>query len=83
MVATRDIGPGEIVLLDRAVVVAPEDRPGRLKPPIIKLVGIRGVPMGKNSEAKQFFSTYQPKSHLQRGPTEKFSKAGLEGDIRP
>ena len=28
MVATRDIEPGEIVLLDRAVVVAPDDRPG-------------------------------------------------------
>ena len=39
--------------------------------------------MGEKSEAKQFFSIYQPKSHLQRGPTEKFSKTGLEGDIRP
>ena len=39
--------------------------------------------MGKKTEAKQFFITYQPKSYLQRGPTEKFSKAGLEGDIRP
>ena len=29
MVATRDIGVGEIVLLDRAVVVAPQDRPGK------------------------------------------------------
>ena len=28
MVATRDIEPGEIVLLDKAVVVAPDDRPG-------------------------------------------------------
>ena len=39
--------------------------------------------MGKKSEAKEVSSTYQPKSHLQRGPTEKFSKAGLEGDVRP
>ena len=39
--------------------------------------------MGKKSEAEQVSSTYQPKSHLQRGPTEKFSKAGLEGDVRP
>ena len=39
--------------------------------------------MGKKSEAKQFFSTYQQKNHLQRGPTEKLSNAGLEGDIRP
>ena len=31
MVATRDIEPGEIVLLDRAVVVAPEDKPGNHK----------------------------------------------------
>ena len=43
----------------------------------------KGVPMSEKSEAKQFFSTYQPKSHLQIGPTEKFSNAGLEGDIRP
>ena len=39
--------------------------------------------MGKKSEAEQDSSTYQPKSHLQRGPKEKFSKAGLEGDVRP
>ena len=39
--------------------------------------------MGKKSEAKQISSTYQPKSHLQKGSTEKFSKPGLEGDVRP
>ena len=39
--------------------------------------------MGKKSEAEQVSSTYQPRSHLQIGPTEKFSKAGLEGDVRP
>ena len=43
MVATRDIGPGEIVLLDRAVVVAPEDRPGRLKPPIISKKELQSI----------------------------------------
>ena len=42
-----------------------------------------GVPMSEIAEAKQISSTHQPKSHLQIGPTEKFSEAGLEGDIRP
>ena len=39
--------------------------------------------MGKRTEAKLFFCTYQSKSHLQIGPREKLSKDGLEGDIRP
>ena len=37
MVATRDIEPGEIVLLDRAVVVAPDDRPGN------NLIGVSSI----------------------------------------
>ena len=39
--------------------------------------------MGRKSEAEQVSSTYQPKSQIQMGPTEKFYKASLEGDIRP